>query len=450
MNADHLFVSYATENSALAEWVTRKLTAEGYRVWCDRFKLLGGESYPRDIDAAIKQGTFRVLALLSRHSIQKANPVKERTLALSIGRERKIPDFLIPLNVDGLKATELDWMMSDITYIPFNGSWASGLKQLLEKLQSVGAPRPLEDGKTIAANTFLSEIATSTQSELIYTNCLPVLKIPEALLGFQFLPGVPFSERKDILTRWPVYFISESVGLSFDLPREGALKGRQVSLIDEIRRNSRRDIFGVSVSAITTFLLKASILTRGYKLGLKLNPNEKSLYFPSGLLEGNRLRYVNFDGKKTSLLVSGERKLWRPQKVEQYRYHLATEVKVRRDLGPVYIVQILPTVYVTPSDKESFSDRGAAARRKHLTKTWTNRHWLNRILAVVQFLAHDQDSIQWGDSENRLVSTSSKLNTVFAPSGINEAALHSNESEVDDASDEIQDESDEFADDEED
>ena len=46
---EHLFVSYATEDAPLAEWFTRKLTAEGYSVCCDRFKLLGGESYPRDI-----------------------------------------------------------------------------------------------------------------------------------------------------------------------------------------------------------------------------------------------------------------------------------------------------------------------------------------------------------------------------------------------------------------
>ena len=42
---DHLFISYATEDFVLAEWLTRKLTALGYRVWCDRFELLGGERF---------------------------------------------------------------------------------------------------------------------------------------------------------------------------------------------------------------------------------------------------------------------------------------------------------------------------------------------------------------------------------------------------------------------
>jgi len=42
---DHLFISYATEDVVLAEWLTRKLTTLGYRVWCDRFELLGGERF---------------------------------------------------------------------------------------------------------------------------------------------------------------------------------------------------------------------------------------------------------------------------------------------------------------------------------------------------------------------------------------------------------------------
>ena len=39
--ADHLFLSYAWENAALVDWLVRRLTAEGYRVWCDRFQMLG-------------------------------------------------------------------------------------------------------------------------------------------------------------------------------------------------------------------------------------------------------------------------------------------------------------------------------------------------------------------------------------------------------------------------
>src|SRR5689334_2283214 len=116
---EHLFINYAVEDTALAEWLTRQLTAEGYRVWCDRFKLLGGESYPKEIDDAIRNRTFRMLSLLSRASLTKPNPLKERTLGLNIAKERD-EDFVIPLNVDGLKGSEVYWHASDLTFISFS------------------------------------------------------------------------------------------------------------------------------------------------------------------------------------------------------------------------------------------------------------------------------------------------------------------------------------------
>ena len=64
--ADHLFISYAWEDRVIADWLTLRLTAAGYRVWCDRFKMLGGERFPEHIDEAIKNQTFRMLQGCSR------------------------------------------------------------------------------------------------------------------------------------------------------------------------------------------------------------------------------------------------------------------------------------------------------------------------------------------------------------------------------------------------
>lgn len=35
---DHVFINYASEDSDFAEWLTLRLSGEGYRVWCDRVK----------------------------------------------------------------------------------------------------------------------------------------------------------------------------------------------------------------------------------------------------------------------------------------------------------------------------------------------------------------------------------------------------------------------------
>src|SRR5207247_11344284 len=102
-----------------------------YRVWCDRFSLIGRESYPKEIDIEIKEPTYRVIAILSKASIQKPNTTKERTLALNLAHERS-ENFLIPLNVD-LGTTQLDWMTSDLNYISFS-NWANGYAALLQTL----------------------------------------------------------------------------------------------------------------------------------------------------------------------------------------------------------------------------------------------------------------------------------------------------------------------------
>src|SRR5712692_3327912 len=150
---DHFFISYAGEDWPFVEWLGLRLTAEGYKVWCDRFKLLGGESYPKDIDEAIKNRTFRLLAVLSRSSIRKPNPLKERTLALNLARERN-ENFLIPLNLDGMSPTDLGWMVSDLTFVSFHLSWAEGLAQLLKLLEEFNAPRDFVNGRSAAAGWF--------------------------------------------------------------------------------------------------------------------------------------------------------------------------------------------------------------------------------------------------------------------------------------------------------
>jgi hypothetical protein len=151
---NHLFISYSPEDSIFAGWLTQKLTSEGYQVWCEQFKLLGGESYPDDVDEAIKSDAFRVLALYSQASLANLEVMRQRALALSISKERD-NDFLIPLKLDGFAIQELDRTSSSLKFITFEVNWAIGLKQLLAKLKSIDCPKPVYNGKTIAAETFL-------------------------------------------------------------------------------------------------------------------------------------------------------------------------------------------------------------------------------------------------------------------------------------------------------
>ena len=195
---DHVFVSYAWEDIAFVEWLVYKLTALGYKVWCDRIKIFGGEPYPKDIDEAIKSRTHRFLAVMSKHSVDKPNPRKERTTAHNISKDRKI-NFIIPLNI-GLKPTDFDWMSSDLSYVDFTCNWAKGLVSLLKALRKAETPCPIEKGRDLVSNSIIAEEIIRNEPETIYSNFLNIKKIPEAVSVIRLRDRLNPLERKKLMT----------------------------------------------------------------------------------------------------------------------------------------------------------------------------------------------------------------------------------------------------------
>lgn len=166
---DHIFISYATEQSALCDWIARRLAACGYAVWCDRQKLLGGENWPNDIDTAIEKRTFRMLALLSKESVRKNNPQGEWLKGRAIGQRHKIDDFVIPLNTDGLTPAELPWNLHPINYLDFT-DWASGFDALRTKLERIDTPKTLNDGRRLAIESIAVDNVIRCEPEVLLSN----------------------------------------------------------------------------------------------------------------------------------------------------------------------------------------------------------------------------------------------------------------------------------------
>ena len=419
----HLFVSYASEDKALARWLTLKLTTEGYRVWCDEFKLLGGESYPKDIDEAIKNKTFRVLALLSRHSIKKPNPTAERTTALNIGRERNT-DFLIPLNVDGLKPTEIDWMSAPLTFIPFNTSWAQGMAQLLKKLRSVNAPRSLAEGKAIAADTYTPTDLMVPTSEIVFSNCLAFIQIPEVIWRFDLSENLSKQTSSQLAESWAFYVVSPRRALGFTGPPPLATQIRATQAGGACWKNERF-MDKISTANIVSCLLRRSLKTKCLDRGLKIAPDGKHpFYFPSGLVKNNRLRFEDANGRRTWLFAVGERSVRRRDRLrETYRYHLGFTLFVWRNLLSDFVCLVRPTLHMTSTGEAPLAKYQAQARRKRVTKDWWNDEWLKRALAICQYIAKGEETISIGTNLSEQVIISSKFETLEVPVSINEMAL---------------------------
>ncbi len=387
---DHLFISYAWEDGALAEWLTLKLTAEGYRVWCDRFKNLGGERWPEDIDTAIKTQTHRMLHLLSRHSLHKENPSKERQLALTLSKERG--EFLIPLNVDGTQPRDIPWQLTDITYIPFQ-NWALGLRQLLKKLVAINTPRPLADqGPRFAIDTFLPRNVLIAREDVLQSNCLKFTQVPNVVRRFLLSRPLNRDEQQALFEHWAYYSIDDERVLAFAKPQEplpieiklteaGGASWPDVSLIDSVRSTN-----------IVSSLLKKTLLVKCFQKGLKRDEKSGVIYFPNGLLEKNRLKYQGYRGRLTRVDVAGERK------AVDAKYHLGITFSIRQDVLDGFVALFKITLFLLDMNGERFDPKVALRKRKRITKSWWNHQWLSRHVAVRSFLADGGEVISVGES----------------------------------------------------
>jgi len=417
---NHLFISFAPEDNALAEWLTRKLTAEGYLVWCEGFPLPAGETYPSDADTAIKSQTFRVLGLYSRASLQNPDVMRQRAQALGIKSENN-SDFLIPLNVDGVPEDQLDQVTRSLRLIPFE-DWATGLRLLLKKLDSIGCPRLLPNGKTVAARALLERDVLADQTEPVYSNCLRVQKIPEAVHCFQSQLIIPYHMLQELRLKWAYRTLEPRLFLSFHEPTAAIRDQYRVGLLrDEYWRQSRT-ICGISSRNLVSELLRKSLIVKCHERGLEYCPDTRLHYFPKGLVKGDRLKYTRPDGTRTYTKTVGERGFWRPSGSMRYRYHLAPTFYVLQDLLDDFVVTVRIRIRLSDISGRVLSARTALSRRKHLCKDWWNNDWLHRTLAICQYLA-DDDTIAIGEQKGERILINSVPAHMNAPISIDESVL---------------------------
>jgi len=423
-NQDHVFVSYASEDIALAEWLTFKLTALGYKVWCDRIKLFGGESYPKDIDAAIKNRTFRFLALLSHASLNKPNPLKERTTALNIAEERK-EDFVIPLNL-GVNKPELPWQFSDLTWVDFSKNWATGLAGLLKALRKAKTPCKLENCRDIVSNSIISEEIVRNKPEKILSNFLTIKKIPEAISVIRLRNKLHSHERKQLQNIWACRKISYNTFLSFHKPPDEFPYEVQNAHLWE----NANEIEGIDTHDIVSELLRKNLNCHCCVKGLLWSNNHKWLYFPFGITSNDRLYFVDLYGKKNNIKVCGERTFFTPGKLSKYRYYLAPTFRILRNMiGEEFVVKVGLRIRITNTMGVAITWISAQARRKHVSRDWWNYEWVNRYLALCSFLSNENDEIVIGEQEPYKLVFSARLLSYMSSISLDEVKIDERQKE---------------------
>lgn len=386
-NPTHLYISCAVEDVPLASWLARKLAAQGYPIWFDKLKALSGEAWPSSAEETIKERTFRMLVLVSQHSLQKKKPVKERMLAQRVVRQRTIPDFVIPLKMD---SSELDPLNATAPAISLENGWGSGLKALFKRLEAIKAPRTLKSGANLAAESYeLGANLVNDLGEPLSANIVRVKSFPNTLKIFQSANYLDAEERAALEEAWTFYEIAKDAIIAIIPPPPEY--SERLKPTRELLRWAEGEVFqNIQVRNIAAAVILKALARRLQKTGCLKHPSplmRGTFFLPEAFSPDGSLEFRGFDGKKTHLPIRSKVAFRRTGGViESDSNHFAFRLRIARGLDEAFYVQIIPTLVFFDEKGKAIPDKSAAMRLRRVTQTWKNEEWLNRVLAVEHIL----------------------------------------------------------------
>ncbi|MEK6371250.1 MAG: toll/interleukin-1 receptor domain-containing protein [Acidobacteriota bacterium] len=425
---DIIFISHANpEDNEFARWLALRLAAEGYGVWCDLTKLLGGEAFWSDIETAIRTRSAKVVYVLSTTSNQKAGPLAELQVAQNVARDESIQDFVIPVAIDALPARQANIALARINAISFRDSWAAGVAQLLKKLEQDDVPQhPDFSASAVAAwwreqygadagvrdvpEDYISNVVAIDQlPETIFVHRLRGRARPTTAVAAASSPLFPDGTFAASPAEQDAFLFPELWSMKFASARSGSrlisfagtddlFSGDEDFLVESISLplatyladGSPEDGFTpVHARNHVTDLLRVGwervAKTRGlwrYKMATK----HGAMYFPLAATRHGKIDYVNINGKRTYRKVVGEKK--RPKRY----WHFAVSARPLLAPSPVFALRL----HVTFSDNGHTiwdSPSKLHSARRSQCKNWWNEQWRDRMLATLQYLANGATTI---------------------------------------------------------
>lgn len=405
-----VFLSHANpEDNEFARWLSTQLAQQGYRVWSDITKLLGGEDFWRDIEVAIREGTAKFLYALSRISNTKQGPLNELAVARQTARKEKLPDFIVPLLIDDLPHGDINIEMARLNAISFHPSWASGLEILLKKLAEDGVPFAAEGARSMVADwwrrNYSAREGLKEAPEEYLSNWFPVMSLPSRTYFHELSrqgPGPTLPERGLSLPTEPHggYLVSfapapalgavlpdpHRIARTLELPLEEFLADGRVANL-ELRE--RRNYFISLLRQAWEGLIRERQLG-SYELAdrrqcvFTRHTPGKSVRTEFRTDNNSRSRRALTGFKTVPVLPLGSRK--------KRFWHFA--LSVRPLAYPVIAFAAYPHVIfsddgVTPWESKPRMHRA----RRSQCKDWWNDDWRDRLLAMFALLSDGGESL---------------------------------------------------------
>jgi hypothetical protein len=413
-----IFISHANpEDNDLTRWLALQLANNGYGVWCDLTKLLGGENFWKDAEEAIRTRTVKFMYALSRSSNVKDGPRNELQIAKNVARqEHSLHDFIIPLHIDDLPHSEVNVLLTSINTIPFENSWAKGYAQLLELLEREKVPQnPNFNPSAVSSwwrTQFSAERGIKHEADNYLSNLLPIVSMPQLLWLHTLaptrtgravepehrLPFAGFMDGIDIVTFATAEDVQPALGSSVSLFASNTLSVSDL-LQGKSHLHPRKGRY--FLSRLMRECWKRWIGTTGLSM-YPLSNNAQCYFFTKGQPESFYISFKIPEGKPARRSVVGY--ATQPDGSKRYWHY---GVQARPVLAPSLAYLFTGHVVFTSNGATPWtSHRKMHSARRRQCKSWFNPEWRDRLLATLHWLSQGNPSIRIPAAKDTFIQVS--------------------------------------------
>lgn len=414
---DTILIDHVDADHALATWLSRRLTLEGYRTWCRGTAPLAGENPDDSVRRLIDVRAIQYLPVVSAASL--ADQLFLERCALASSRD----GFVLPCSCTQGADPRLPSRLRPLSAASFSDSWKTGLGQVLSRLTTIGDVPKLgvDQGRQIALRDYLPTRVTVAKPEPVVANVFP-LRLPATMLLYDLKRSLTEDEVASLRKRWAFIALNAYRLVAFTPPPDGLIPATKTVRTPEFLWTDIPERDGKKTEDLAKELTWRSLEVASLDKGLEYCPDRKVFYFPEHEGRHWNQAFRHIDGRETHVQLTGKRTKGWGERASKFRYQLSPRFRPQRDVDGTWNVVL--NIYVRCTDEEGrvYEGKEIGRRRKVVTKTWWNKDWLARLLGVVQALESEAGRIQVGEGNRALAMDSVPLSWQ-CPVGLDVQAL---------------------------
>lgn len=446
---ESIFISHATpEDNDFVRWLGTKLELAGYKVWLDLARLKGGDYFWNKIEAAIRNESFRFIAVVSKVSVGKQGVQDEWAVAGTV--ERNVPGFLIPVRLDGIEFSQTPISIHRKNLIDFAGGWHKGLTQLLDTLEDakakkVSCPDPAivkhwlpeqQEGAIVRleAKEFLDSSWLKIQSLPLTIETAKILGDARGIPTTQENRVLPWFEHEDRIVGFAkavdlVSLMAKSVMLkpasgvdTETFVKEGSTLGEK-----SVRRSEARKRVGNLVRQAWELTMEA----KGFACAEQ--SAGRKIFYVTPEMTGGRGKFVSFedfDGRKRRKALNG--------RSERRGACWAYGVGIVPSFDEPWRIELRSTVVFTDDQGRPFQDSLKAHRlRRGFCRNWWNEQWRTLLRAFLWLASGGDEVITLPVGSERSIMVSAAPISFESPVGLSDALPTEDAEPLDEPDDEL-------------